>query len=290
MKSLNRILLEKLVAHRPSRALRLSAERLGVDRITVRLSRHSALFRQGDAETLELPLDRVIAPWVLDHGCWQMEELDFVVAHAPRQPLILFDIGANVGLMTRQLMHALPGIVGAVCYEPHPLHFTVLARNLAHLQHCHLVQAAAAAAAGQLSFYEDMHNSGNYSLNIDAMRGREYRTSIVECVRAHDAEFLNRLSPETAQLPIIWKSDTQGFDEIIMTSLSDEFWSRVPVAVMEISRVKRPQFDALRLSNILELFPVRRFGNCPERLSVEDVLQYAEGSDALQKDLLLAKN
>jgi FkbM family methyltransferase len=271
MKSLNKILLEKLVAHRPSRALRLSAERLGIIRVTLRLPQGSPLFRRDDGEILELPLDMVIAPQVLDHGCWQMEEINFVAAHAPKQPLVLFDIGANIGLMTRQLMHALPSIVAAVCYEPHPLHFQLLSRNLAHLQHCRLVQAAAGAAAGQMSFYEDMHNMGNYSLNIDAMRGREYRTSIVECVRAHDEEFLSRLSPETAQLPIIWKSDTQGCDETIVTSLSDDFWSPVPVAVMEISRINRPKFDAARLSSILELFPIRRFGSRSERLSVKDV-------------------
>lgn len=290
MKSLNKIVLEKLVAHRPSRALRLSAERLGINRVTLRVPQGSPLFRRDDGETLELPLDRIIAPWVLDHGYWQMEELSFVAAHAPKQPLVLFDIGANIGLMTRQFMHALPCIVGAVCYEPHPLHFKLLSRNLAHLQHCCLVQAAAGAAAGQLAFYEDLHNAGNYSLNLDAMRGREYRTSIVDCVRAHDGEFLSRLTVETAKLPIIWKSDTQGFDEIIATSLSDDFWRRVPVAVMEISRISRPEFDTARLSNILEQFPIRRFGSRPEQLSVEDVLQFAGGGDALHEDLLLAKS
>lgn len=213
-----------------------------------------------------------------------------MAAHAPKKPLVLFDIGANIGLMTRQLMHELPNIEAAVCYEPHPLNFQLLSQNLAHLQDCHLVQAAVGAVAGQMTFYEDMHNIGNYSLNIDAMRGREYRTSIVECVRACDDEFLSRLTSETARLPIIWKSDTQGFDETIVTSLSDDFWNRVPVAVMEISRINRPKFDATRLASILELFPVRRFGSRSEQLSVEDVLQFAEGSDVLHEELLLAKS
>lgn len=274
MKSLNKLLLEKLVAHRPSRCACLKG---------------ALCFREAGGEVLELPLDTIIAPQVLDHGCWQMEEVNFVAAHAPKKPLVLFDIGANIGLMTRQLMHTLPNIVAAVCYEPDPLHFQVLSLNLAHLQHCRLVQVAAGAAAGQVSFYEDMHNIGNYSLNIDAMPGREYRTSTVECVRAHDAEFLSRLPSETAQLPIIWKSDTQGFDEIIATSLSDDFWSRVPVAVMEISRISRPKFDAARLASILELFPIRRFGSRSELLSVKDILHFADGSDALHEDLLLAK-
>ena len=52
----------------------------------------------------------VIAPQVLDHGCWQMEEINFVAAHAPKQPLVLFDIGANIGLMTRFISRSCLGI------------------------------------------------------------------------------------------------------------------------------------------------------------------------------------
>ncbi len=291
MKSLNKILLEKLVAHRPSRALRLSAEKLGIDRVTLRLSERSPLFRRDGGEFLEFPIDGVIAQSLLDHSSWSMEEVDFIAAHAPKDPLVLFDIGANIGLMTRQLMHRLSNIVAAVCYEPHPLNFLLLSRNLAHLENCCLVQAALGAENGQLSFYEDVHNIGNYSLNIDAMRGHKYRTSTVECVRSHDGEFLSRLSTKMVDLPIIWKSDTQGLDEAITTSLSNDFWSRVPVAVIEISRISRPAFDAARLARIFELFPIRRYASCPEQqLSVTEILKYATGSDGLHKDLLLAKS
>ncbi|MGH7069370.1 MAG: FkbM family methyltransferase [Acetobacteraceae bacterium] len=255
-----------------------------------RLPQGSPLFRQGGGEVLELLIDRVTTRWILERGSWQQEDLDFVVARAPKQPLVLLDIGAHIGLMTRQLMHVFPDIVAAVCYEPHPLNFATLSRNLAHLENCSLVQAAVGTVAGQLTFYEDIYNTGNYSLSLGAMDGREYRTNKVECVRAHDEEFLQRLSAETAQLPIIWKSDTQGLDEIIVTSLSDDFWSRVPVALMEISRMNRPALDAARLSGFLERFPIRRFGSSPKLLSVEEILRFADGTDGSHQDLLLAKS
>jgi len=289
MKNLNKILLETFVAHRPVRALLLSTEILGVTRIVYRVPEESPLFRRGDGEILELPLDKTMARWVLEHGSWQIEDINFVAAHAPKQPLVLLDVGAHIGLMTRQLMHLLPDIAAAVCYEPQALNFAILSRNLAHLPNCHLVQAAVGSMSGRLTFYEDTQNTGNYSLSIESVRSREYQVSEVECVRAHDGEFLNRLPSETAHLPIIWKSDTQGFDEIIATSLSDDFWSRVPVALMEISRINRATLDVTRLSSILGLFPIRRFSTRPELLSVEEILRYAHGSDGSHQDLLLAK-
>lgn len=289
MKSLNKILTEKLVARRPSRALRLSAEKLGVIQVTLRLPEDSPLFRRGGGELLELALDDAIAPALLDDGFWSKEEVGFLVEHTPQEPVVLFDIGANIGLVTRQLLHHLPNIAAAVCYEPHPVNFKLLSHNLAHLSGCCLVQAAAGATSGQLTFYEDVRNIGNYSLNPDSMLGHEHRTTTVTCVQASDQEFLGKLPASAAQLPILWKSDTQGFDEAIVSSLSDDFWNRVQAAVIEIFRINKPAFNADRMSRILELFPIRRFAGQPGQLSVADVLQYSNGTDGRFHDLLLAK-
>jgi FkbM family methyltransferase len=289
MKSLNKHLLERLIAHRPSRALVLCAEAVGVSRFAYRVPPGSPLFRQGDGEILELPVDKVITRSVLEHGNWQLQDLQFVSAHAPKGPLVLLDIGAHIGLMTRQLLHLFPNVVAAVCYEPHPGNFSLLSHNLAHLHNCTLLQAAVGAVSGELTFYEDLHNTGNYSLSIDSMEGREHRVNSVDCLRACDEEFLGRLPPGAADVPIIWKSDTQGLDELIVTSLSEDFWRRVPVALMEISRIRRPELDVNRLRSFLESFPVRRFGSGPDLLSVEQIMRYATGSDGLHEDLLLAK-
>lgn len=291
MKSIAHILLEKLVAHRPARALLLSARQVGVNRMTLRLPEGSPLFRRDGGELLEFPVDAVMAQSILRDGAWSIEEVQFAVAHAPKGPLVLFDIGANIGLMTRQLIHALPNIVAAVCYEPHPLNFSLLSRNLAHFENCQLIPSAVGATAGRLSFYEDLHNAGNYSLSLDAMRGREYRTSAVDCLRSHDDEFLSRLPLATANLPIIWKSDAQGVDEAIATSLSAGFWCRVSVALIELTRIARPAFSAARLAGILELFPIRRYVEGSERqLSVAEILQHTSGSDGRHRELLLAKS
>jgi FkbM family methyltransferase len=291
MKSLRRLLLEKLVARRPRHALQLSGARLNVCALQIRLPERSPLYSRDGGQVVELPLDDVIAPFVLDHGQWQTEELEFIAAHPPPTPSVLIDVGANVGLITRQLMHRLPQIRAAACFEPHPGNFRLLERNLAHLPHCYPVQAAVGERAGDLCFYEEPGNAGNYSLNPDAMRGREYRTSVVKCVPATEAQLLAPLPEELRHHPVVWKSDTQGFDELIVTSLPDTFWSRVAVGVMELWRIERPCFDRQRLARVLANFSVRRFGEDPDRnLAVNDILAFSDGRDYRHSDLFFARD
>lgn len=291
MKSLRRIVLEKLVARRPAAALRLSCEKLGIFGVHLRVPPVSPLFQSPGGETIELPLDDIIAPFVLKHGQWQMEELEFFKAHLPLGHCVLIDVGANIGLITRQLVQRLPSIAAAVCFEPQPLNFQMLARNLAHLPQCHLVQAAIGASAGELRFYEESDNAGNYSLNLDAMRGKRYRTSVVQCLQASEQQILAPLSEAMRDYPLLWKSDTQGFDELIVTALPDSFWRRVHGGVMEIWRIERPAFDRERLGQILAGFPIRRFGQEPQRnLDVEEILRFSAGMDYRHSDLFFARS
>jgi FkbM family methyltransferase len=288
--NLPRWILESLVARRPSRALLMSAARLGVCGLRVRLPPTSPLFSAAGGQCIELPVDRIIAPFVLDHGQWQAEELDFIGAHLSSRPAILIDIGANIGLVTRQLLHRLPQIAAAVCYEPQPTNFHYLQRNLAHLPQCHLVQAALGQTDGELQFYEDVSNAGNYSLSPDAMRGSEFRTTSVKCLRASDEQLLAPLPAALRESPIVWKSDTQGFDQIIMTGLSESFWRRVQVGVMEIWRIEHPPFDRRRFREILEGFSVRRFSDRPDtNVAVDEILAYGDGTDYQFRDLFFAR-
>jgi FkbM family methyltransferase len=276
MKSLRRLLLERLVARRPRHALLLSSAHLNVSGLQLRLAPESPLYRAGGGETVEFPLDEVLAPFVLDHGQWQTEELAFFEAHVAQQASVLVDVGANVGFITRQVMHRLPRVVAAVCFEPHPGNFTYLKLGRQN---------------GELLFYEETNNAGNYSLNIDAMRGKDYRTSAVKCIAASEQAILAALSEAQRALPVIWKSDTQGYDEIIMTALPDSFWNRVQCGVMEITRIERPPFDQDRLGSILKGFEVLRFGDDVARnLAVDEVLEFAGGGDYRHRDLFFARS
>jgi len=295
MKSLRRTLFDKIVlsARPPVPVVQMCCAMLGslgMTDVRVRLSPNSPLYRKDGGEFIRLIVDDVLAPHVLASGQWQPEEIKFLGSYGRKQDCILVDVGANLGLVTRQLMHEVASIKAAVCFEPHPQNFHFLGHNLEHLPRCYLRQAALGASDGELLFYEDVHNVGNYSLNADAVRNKEYRTSRVECVRASDVELMEPLPEAVRMLPILWKSDTQGCDELIATQLSDKFWSRVQAGIMEIGRLDRANFDRQRLGEILSQFPVRRFEHKPSHnVTVEEILRFTEGKDGVYRDLRFAR-
>jgi len=291
MRSLRKVAMESLGRRRPLDALLLGAETLGVQSLRWTLPADSPLLRAGVADAIELPVDRVITPFVITHGHWQAEEIDFIARHAPQGPAVLFDVGANVGLVTRALCHALPQIEAAVCFEPHPLNSLLLQRNLAHLPHCHVVAAGLGPVAGLLPFYVEDGNAGNYSLAADAMRSRSHRQISVPVLQASEENLYAPLAAALRESPVIWKSDTQGFDEVIATALPAAFWQRVQVGVLEISRIVRPEFSRQALAQLLQHFELRRFADRPDHnLTVEEIMAFAEGSDDTHADLFLARD
>jgi FkbM family methyltransferase len=293
LRSLRKILLERLVKQRPGEAMFQAARLGGVSSITVALRKDSLLYRAGGGEQVELAMDRTIAPSVMQQGDWQADEVRFLAQHAPKSECVLIDVGANVGLMTRSLCHSLPQLRAAVAFEPDPGNYRLLLRNLAHLPVCHPERAALGAEEGELPFYLDEDNCGNYSLLADAMRTRGHSQIVVTCHRASEDALYAPLGEQAAAvraLPVVWKSDTQGFDEIIATTLPLGFWQRVQCGVMEIARLNRPNLDRVRLAAVLETFDVRVWSHAPtQQLSVQAIIEHSQGTDDQHADLLFAR-
>ncbi len=289
MTTLRKFLLDYLVRRKPQKAFEISSKLLGITSITLRLSTESPLYSD-DASSVSLPMDEVMTPFVLANGHWQLEELGFFKTHLPAGPCILVDVGANIGLVTRQLLHGLPSIHSAVCFEPNPENHRLLCQNLRHLSQCTAIQAALGSEDGVLDFYEDTTNFGNYSMVEKAMHGSSFRTSKVKCLTATAENVLGAFSPGTISYPILWKSDTQGFDETIVTTLPDSFWERVHAGVMEVWRIEKPAVDYPRLATILGRFPNRYFAGAPDRiLSTDEIIQYSKGTDYSHQDLCFVR-
>jgi len=290
MKRLRRWLMKRWIARRPLQTFHVAAKHLGVTGIEIRVPPTSPLHRAGVAETVELPLDDIIASVVLRTGAWQPEELAFLEAHAPEGPCVLVDVGAHVGLVTRQARHRLPTIQASVSFEPHPHHFARLQRNLAHLPHAHLVNAALDVVSGERTLREDEGNSGNCSFHPEFLADARTRTHVVRCVAATEASILGPLPAPLADAPLLWKSDTQGCDEALMAALPDTFWARVHAGLMELSRIDRPAVERERLGTVLAGFDVRRFTDAPDRdVSVAEILEFVTGRDGRQRDLGFAR-
>jgi hypothetical protein len=84
-------------------------------------------------DTLIMPFDQVIYPAVIGGSVWAQEMLEFVQRHIdPSRRYVVLDVGANVGLFTRQIAFRLPNVERFLCIEPE-YNFRALKYNLGQL-------------------------------------------------------------------------------------------------------------------------------------------------------------
>lgn len=264
---------------RPTEILHPGIQRRG---LLLTVEADGPLGRVGD--TLLLPDDEVISPYVRAHAAWDPENVgSFASKVKANQRYVLIDVGANIGLFSRQLAIRCPQVSDILCVEPDPDNFKALQYNLAELSdRVQYFQVALSDTDGRAIFFRDTENIGNYSLAADAMRTRPHDTREIS-VR-DTARWLADNVP--AGRPLLWKSDTQGFDELIVSLVPWDVWQRVDVALMEVWRIKKPTMDREALARRIDSFPNKVLGDRGP-VSTMDVLTYSDGDDMLFLDLLM---
>jgi hypothetical protein len=95
--------------------------------------------------------------------------------------------------------------------------------------------------------------------------------------------------PESTR--VFWKSDTEGYDEIIVSALPTAFWDRVDFAAMELMRTEKPPFDIDRLKAMIDLFPNKRFDSWSSpAITTGEVMEFLRGRGFAHKNLYLARS
>lgn len=264
------------------------AQKCAIETIEISLEPNADL-AYGES-TLRLRPDAVIAPAVLNSGSWQRSTIEKFEQHIPKgRRVTLVDVGANVGLISRQLSARNPAIERIFCYEPDPVNFRCLQHNLACIPIAVLANCALAEKSGHLEFFLDATNSGNYSLVASAMANHPHRMISVPSINTGE-EFDRLLQVIDPGHCIVYKSDTQGYDEIIATQIHDQFWQRVEVAILELSRINRPVFDLERFQEIVSGFPNRCTVSQSRNLSVDEVMGMVSATaDGGYDDLVLSR-
>jgi FkbM family methyltransferase len=236
-------------------------------------------------DTIVAPIDNVILPALFDEARWQLEHVKRAaqVLDASRK-YALIDIGANIGLFSRQFLNAFPNISPCICVEPDADNFAALEYNLRKFDHrdIRLFNVALDAVDGAATLYRDDENIGNYSLNANAVQGCQFDERQVRTADARTWAAENILNIGE----LVVKIDTQGWDEAIVARMPSELWSKVVFACIEIWRIDKPGFDAKRLRRVIEAFPNRSFSgavNC----DIDQIIDYAAGTDRRFQDLLL---
>lgn len=228
--------------------------------------------------------DEVMAPAIVANAAWEFDNVEQFARHLQKgKRYTLVDIGANIGMFSRQIARAAPEIERILCVEPEPKNFEALSFNMKPFEDkATLFNAALGDADAARTFFRDRDNTGNYSLNPDAMRGRRHDEAQVTQVETGG---WMQAQLETAEA-IAWKSDTQGFDEVIITRTPMEIWRRIDVAIIEIWRIAKPDFDRDALRSRLEDFPHRQLGE-EAGIGIDAIMDYLDGDDREFRELLL---
>jgi FkbM family methyltransferase len=247
------------------------------------IKRDGVLGRSG--ETLLVPVDDLVLPGLLSKGFWQMEHIRFIQDKIDESCCYtLVDIGANIGLFSRQVLNSFSNIVECLCVEPDRENFAALSYNLHPYVHrnIRLFNAGLSDIDGTMKFYRDLGNIGNYSLNEDAMRGREFETTSVPTT-----DTTRWVSETLAGCDnIIWKSDTQGQDELILSCVPLPIWAKVRLAIIELWRIRKPDFDSTRFAERVDNFTYRSIGGKNQH-TTQEVLDYCRDTDWHHEDLYL---
>ncbi|OYQ33663.1 hypothetical protein CHU95_14965 [Niveispirillum lacus] len=250
---------------------------LGVQNIEFQPKPGRGLYAQNsaspDTATIRTRCDSAITPMSLANHHWQIEELLFTKKVLDTVPAaVLVDVGANMGLFTRQVLGWCGNVKRAFAYEPEPENFACLLHNLACFDMVVPEMVGLAETDGVFRLFLDLQNCGNNSLVSDDLAGAQNKGATE--VRVINAAVEARRWQEPG-LPIFYKSDTQGYDEKIITLLPDEIWDQVIGGVIEIENIDKPAFEMEKFISFLDRYENKVILDRPETIvSTSDVLGY----------------
>lgn len=238
---------------------------------------------------LHLPCDQTMGLHTLKDGCWDLVKVHWVeqALDGISDEVAIIDVGANFGLTTRQLLSDNEKIKLAFCYEPHPHHYELMKCNIGGVRDVRLIPHGLAPKAATVTMYREDCNFGNCSSNKSVAIG-DGDTIEAQLLEA-DSE---RTKWETwfPKGQFIYKSDTQGSDMSIATSIGLSFWARVQCAFFEVWSGGIDSFDEDALIKILDHFPSKLFdSNHDKNLTSQEVLDWIKTPGKPREADLLCK-
>lgn len=262
--------------------------RLGVRHIEFQPNAGRGLYAQrspsAPTATIKARCDSSITPVILANHNWQLEELLFTKGILDLVPsAVLVDVGANMGFFTRQVLGWCGNVERSFAYEPLPENFGCLLHNIACFDNVVAQMVGLAEQDMAANLHLDLQNCGNNSLVSNDLAGA-YQKGIVEVQVADITREAWRWME--GGLPIFYKSDTQGYDEKLITLLPDEIWPQILGGIIEIENIDKPDFDMEKFRAFLDRYTNKVIiGFEAKPVSTDEVLGYLKRGDGPGIDL-----
>lgn len=266
----------------------VTAQSVAFPHARLNLNKDSPLYSES-ARDLHVNVDSIIFPQIITHQEWSLDNVNTLLHRITGENVGLVDVGANIGLFTRQALIASEKISHAYCFEPKPSNFDLAKENLKYFPNASLFNFGLSEEDGTFSVKIDIKNSGNISLNENAILGTTYASENIE-VRRPDASTEPFASLIAEHSSLAYKSDTQGLDETIFTCLGPEFWRIIQCAMLEIYRIPGKQTNYEIMNHIFKNNFSRIFSiNKGKFIEFSEYKEYSQGQDGTFDDILFVK-
>lgn len=193
-------------------------------------------------QKIELFIDQIITPNVIKDGCWDIFIINFIKKFSKKKTVYtIIDIGANIGLISRQIINSGIKIRFVFCFEPEINNFLLLKNNINFFKNIFFFNVGLGKVKkNSAKLYLDTLNKGNYSF-INKNKKKQY--SISKILNANHT--LKKIIFNKKINNIIYKSDTQGHDLEIFLSLDVDILKKIKIISIEISNFKFNKNDFL---------------------------------------------
>tara|TARA_B110000259_G_C13915027_1_gene362477 strand:+ start:87 stop:935 length:849 start_codon:yes stop_codon:yes gene_type:complete len=233
---------------------------------------------------IQTRIDQIITPNILKKGKWDYFIIKFICKYIKNKTnqFSFIDLGSNIGLITRQLYLKKPDIKNFHCIEPEKENYNILLNNLDSVKNVYTYNCALTnQESGIKKMYLNKNNFGDFSL----LKNSNKTTTYINTLNA--SSFFNKIISKHKINKIIYKSDTQGFDEMIVLSLSKKILDKIDMMILEISNFYYLKKNILQFFALIENYNVKE-NDIGKKIDKEQIKKMI--SDEVEFNLLLYKD
>ena len=220
--------------------------------VLIRLNADSSLGPKGTV--LEVPKDKIIYQELRHRGEWEKEVSRFLSESIrdlkkKSQNITFLDLGANIGLISLQVINNLEFYIKLIAVEPLPQHISALERNLKSISRTNeilILPVALGLESKMECIYKQNTNSGNTSLFARVVPTDQVSKVRIQMLNTED--FARKYLQNDHNFVI--KSDLQGFDAKVLAMLGAEIWKKTHAASVEVWALK--EIEAQEVLNLID--------------------------------------
>ena len=233
---------------------------------------------------IQTRIDQIITPNILKKGKWDYFIIKFICKYIKNKTnqFSFIDLGSNIGLITRQLYLKKPDIKNFHCIEPEKENYNILLNNLDSFKNVYTYNCALTnQESGIKKMYLNKNNFGDFSLLKKYNKTNTYINTL------NASSFFNKIISKHKINKIIYKSDTQGLDEMIVLSLSKKILDKIDMMILEISNFYYLKKNILQFFALIENYNVKE-NDIGKKIDKEKIKKMI--SDEVEFNLLLYKD